>query len=203
MSLSANEPRRASLDGAPLRSAEQLRSELATLVFTPDRLVIVKGGPAARRAYIDRSLARLYPARAHIAIDYATAVGQRNAALRRVALGLSDRDVLCAVDGPGRRPRHDPDGVQGRRDRAPPTRLRRSCRGARSRGRVARLRRGAPDDHDARGSARARHRARHDGRGTPSGRDRGSLRRHETSAPSARRASSASPFSPCFSPRPS
>ena len=94
MTLSANEPRRASLDGAPLRSVEQLRSELSTLVFTPDRLVIVKGGPAARRAYVDRSLARLYPARAHVAIDYATAVGQRNAALRRVALGLSERDAL-------------------------------------------------------------------------------------------------------------
>ncbi len=95
VSLSTSEPRRASLDGAPLRSAEQLRAELATLVFTPDRLVIVKGGPAARRAYVDRSLARLYPARAHVAIDYATAVGQRNAALRRVALGLSDREVLA------------------------------------------------------------------------------------------------------------
>ena len=95
VSLSANEPKRASLDGALLRSSEELRAELATLVFTPDRLVIVKGGPGARRAYIDRSLARLYPARAHVAIDYATAVGQRNAALRRVALGLSDRDVLA------------------------------------------------------------------------------------------------------------
>jgi DNA replication and repair protein RecF len=95
VSLSTSAPRRATLDGAPLRSAEQLRSELATLVFTPDRLVIVKGGPAARRAYVDRSLARLYPARSHVAIDYATAVGQRNAALRRVALGLSDRDVLA------------------------------------------------------------------------------------------------------------
>ncbi len=95
VSLGATEARQASLDGATLRSAEQLRSELATLVFTPDRLVIVKGGPAARRAYIDRSLARLYPARAHIAIDYAAAVGQRNAALRRVALGVSDREVLA------------------------------------------------------------------------------------------------------------
>jgi len=95
VALSASEPRRATLDGATLRSAEQLRAELATLVFTPDRLVIVKGGPAARRAYIDRSLARLYPARAHVAIDYATAVGQRNAALRRVSVGLSDRDVLA------------------------------------------------------------------------------------------------------------
>ena len=78
-----------------LRSAEQLRGELATLVFTPDRLVVVKGGPAARRAYLDRSLGRLYPARAHVSLDYGAAVGQRNAALRRVALGISDRDVLA------------------------------------------------------------------------------------------------------------
>jgi len=95
VSLSATEPKRARLDGAVLRSAEALRGELATLVFTPDRLVVVKGGPATRRAYVDRSLARLYPARAHLPLDYATAVGQRNAALRRVALGLSDRDVLA------------------------------------------------------------------------------------------------------------
>jgi DNA replication and repair protein RecF len=95
VSLSATEPKRARLDGAVLRSAEQLRSELATLVFTPDRLVVVKGGPAARRAYIDRSLGRLYPARAHVSLDYGAAVGQRNAALRRVALGISERDVLA------------------------------------------------------------------------------------------------------------
>ena len=95
VSLSGNEPKRARLDGAVLRSAEQLRGELATLVFTPDRLVVVKGGPAARRAYIDRSLGRLYPARAHISLDYAAAVGQRNAALRRVAMGVSHRDALA------------------------------------------------------------------------------------------------------------
>ena len=95
VALSATEPKRARLDGATLRSAEQLRSELATLVFTPDRLVVVKGGPAARRAYIDRSLGRLYPARAHVSVEYAAAVGQRNAALRRVALGVSDREVLA------------------------------------------------------------------------------------------------------------
>ena len=95
VTLSTTEPKRARLDGAILRSAEQLRSELATLVFTPDRLVVVKGGPAARRAYLDRSLGRLYPARAHIALDYAAAIGQRNAALRRVAAGASQRDALA------------------------------------------------------------------------------------------------------------
>ncbi len=93
--LSTSEPKRARLDGAVLRSAEQLRTELATLVFTPDRLVVVKGGPAARRAYLDRSLGRLYPARAHLPVDYGAALGQRNAALRRVGLGLSGADVLA------------------------------------------------------------------------------------------------------------
>jgi len=81
------------MNGAP-RSAEQLRSELSTLAFTPDRLVVVKGGPAARRAYFDRAVARLYPSRAALATEYAAAVAQRNAALRRTALGLSSPAAL-------------------------------------------------------------------------------------------------------------
>jgi DNA replication and repair protein RecF len=86
--------KRAKLNGAPLRSAEQLRSEVATLVFTPDRLAVVKGGPSARRAYFDRTLGRLLPARSQLPIEYAAAVGQRNAALRRVAVGVSTRDAV-------------------------------------------------------------------------------------------------------------
>ena len=88
------EGKRARLNGAPLRSAEALRSEVATLVFTPDRLAVVKGGPAARRAYLDRSLARLFPSRAPLPLEYGQAVGQRNAALRRVAAGVSSRDAI-------------------------------------------------------------------------------------------------------------
>ena len=63
-------------------------------MFTPDRLAVVKGGPAARRAYFDRALGRLQPARAGLPQDYASALAQRNAALRRVQLGLSDRAAL-------------------------------------------------------------------------------------------------------------
>jgi DNA replication and repair protein RecF len=82
------------LNGAPLRAAEQLRHEVSTLVFTPDRLAVIKGGPATRRAYFDRVLGRLAPARASLPTEYAAAVGQRNAALRRVAAGLSTRDAI-------------------------------------------------------------------------------------------------------------
>jgi len=87
--------KKAKVNGAPLRAAEQLRGEVAALVFTPDRLSIVKGSPVVRRAYFDRVLARLFPARATLPVEYAAAVGQRNAALRRVAASLSSRDALA------------------------------------------------------------------------------------------------------------
>jgi DNA replication and repair protein RecF len=94
VTLRAGGPKRATVDGAALRPAEQLRSQVSTLVFTPDRLAVVKGGPAVRRAYLDRALGRLLPARAGLPAAYGAALAQRNAALRRVALGHSTRDAL-------------------------------------------------------------------------------------------------------------
>lgn len=94
VTVQLGEGKRAKLNGAPLRAAEQLRSEVATLVFTPDRLAVVKGAPAVRRAYFDRALGRLAPARAPLPTEYGAAVAQRNAALRRIAGGFSSRDAL-------------------------------------------------------------------------------------------------------------
>ncbi len=94
LTLRAEQGKRALLNGAQLRAAEQLRHEVSTLVFTPDRLAVVKGGPAVRRAYFDRALARIFPARAGLSADYAAAVAQRNAALRRIGSGLSSLDAL-------------------------------------------------------------------------------------------------------------
>lgn len=88
------EGKRARLNGAPVRAAEQLRTEVSTLVFTPDRLGVVKGAPAVRRAYVDRVLGRLAPARASLPAEYGAAVAQRNAALRRAAGGYSSRDAI-------------------------------------------------------------------------------------------------------------
>lgn len=92
--VSMREAKRVSLDGVALASTEELRSRLHALVFTPDRLAVVKGGPATRRAYFDRVLARLLPARAETPLAYGRALGQRNACLRRVAGGISGRDAL-------------------------------------------------------------------------------------------------------------
>jgi DNA replication and repair protein RecF len=95
VTLQLGEGKRAKVNGAPLAAAEQLRAEVAVLVFTPDRLAVVKGGPAVRRAYFDRTLGRLAPSRAPLSAEYSAAVAQRNAALRRIALSFSSRDALA------------------------------------------------------------------------------------------------------------
>jgi DNA replication and repair protein RecF len=94
VTLRQGQAKEALLNGARLSSTEALRREVTTLVFTPDRLAVAKGGPAARRAYFDRTLARLFPARVGVPQEYLAALAQRNAALRRVQLGLSSREAL-------------------------------------------------------------------------------------------------------------
>ncbi len=94
LTLRQGQAKEARLNGARLPSADSLRRELVTLVFTPDRLAVVKGGPATRRAYFDRVVARLFPARAGLPQEYQSALAQRNAALRRVQLRLSTADVI-------------------------------------------------------------------------------------------------------------
>jgi DNA replication and repair protein RecF len=95
LTLEAGAGKKAKVNGAMLRAAEQLRAETATLVFTPDRLGVVKGAPAVRRAYFDRALGRLTPARSQLSTDYGAAVAQRNASLRRIGGGFSTREALA------------------------------------------------------------------------------------------------------------
>src|SRR5262249_59429611 len=92
--LRRNGGREIKLNGARVERVDRLRSELATLVFTPDRLAVVKGGGAVRRAYFDRALGRLLPAQVGLPAAYGEALGQRNASLRRISLGLSTREAL-------------------------------------------------------------------------------------------------------------
>lgn len=94
LTLAGANGKKAKLNGAALPSPEGLRAAVSTLVFTPDRLTVVKGGPLARRAYFDRALGRLLPPRAPLPGEYGAALAQRNAALRRVGMGVSSRDAL-------------------------------------------------------------------------------------------------------------
>src|SRR5437763_10177288 len=56
-------------------------------VFMPDRLDLVKGAPALRRAHLDQVVAALWPSRAAARADYSRALAQRNALVARIRAG--------------------------------------------------------------------------------------------------------------------
>jgi DNA replication and repair protein RecF len=94
VTLVPGEGKRIRLNGAAVAGADALRTRLTALVFTPDRLAVVKGGPLVRRSYVDRMLGRVFPPRAPLPGEYAAVLGQRNAALRRVRAGGSTVDAI-------------------------------------------------------------------------------------------------------------
>ena len=134
LSASRDEPKRAPLDGAVLRSAEQLRRELATLVFTPDRLAVVKGGPGRAAGVLRprRSAGSTRPARTCRSSTRPRSA-QRNAALRRVAAGVSDADALEPWTAQVAELGAQLVAARPRRRRAAAAGLRRACRRARPR----------------------------------------------------------------------
>src|SRR3954453_19979264 len=72
-------PRRVTLDG---RTVERLRGESdrpLVCVFHPDRLELVKGAPASRRAHLDQVVAGLWPSRRGRAPPLCRARAPRNA----------------------------------------------------------------------------------------------------------------------------
>ena len=60
-SVSRSEGRRHLLDGNPADPATLARHRPPVAVFSPDRLALVKGPPAERRAHLDRYVAARWP----------------------------------------------------------------------------------------------------------------------------------------------
>jgi DNA replication and repair protein RecF len=97
-SVSRADGRRHLLDGGPADPRAMARQRPPVAVFSPDRLVLVKGPPAERRAHLDGFLAARWPARAELRQRYGQALAQRNALVARLAAGGSgDLDVWDAT----------------------------------------------------------------------------------------------------------
>ena len=92
------EAKRLRLDGSAVDSLAGLEARPLVSVFLPERLALVKGAPAARRAHLDQVVAALWPARAATRVAYSRALAQRNALLGRVRAGASGPGALDAWD---------------------------------------------------------------------------------------------------------
>jgi DNA replication and repair protein RecF len=92
------QPKRMRFDGAPVERLLELANRPLVSVFLPDRLELIKGAPALRRAHLDQVIAALWPARAATRRAYAQTLGQRNALLARIRGGHASRPSLSTWD---------------------------------------------------------------------------------------------------------
>ena len=89
--------KRMRVDGVAVERLVEVEGRPLVAVFLPDRLELVKGAPALRRAHLDQVVAALWPSRGETRRAYGRALAQRNALLARVRAGAS-RASLSAWD---------------------------------------------------------------------------------------------------------
>jgi DNA replication and repair protein RecF len=86
------------VDGSPVDSLSGVEVRPLVSVFLPERLELVKGAPASRRAHLDQVVAALWPSRAETRSAYSRALAQRNALVARIRAGSASPAALDAWD---------------------------------------------------------------------------------------------------------
>jgi DNA replication and repair protein RecF len=92
------EAKRMRFDGAPVERLLDLAERPLISVFLPERLELVKGPPALRRAHLDQFVTALWPARSSTRRAYSQTLAQRNAMIARIRAGHGSRSALAGWD---------------------------------------------------------------------------------------------------------
>jgi DNA replication and repair protein RecF len=90
--------KRMTSDGAPVERLLDVQDRPLLSVFLPDRLELLKGPPALRRAHLDQVVAAIWPPRADTRREYSRVLAQRNALLGRIRSGRTSRETLSTWD---------------------------------------------------------------------------------------------------------
>lgn len=86
------------IDGNSKRHLSEMIGLLNAVVFSPDDLFLMKGGPEERREFIDREIMQMAAGSYGIFQRYRRCLRQRNNALKELRDGRGDRAVLDAYD---------------------------------------------------------------------------------------------------------
>jgi DNA replication and repair protein RecF len=92
------EGKRMRVDGAPVERLLDVSVRPLVSVFLPDRLELIKGPPAVRRAHLDQLVVAMWPSRVGTRRSYAQALAQRNALIARIRAGSGSRGSLASWD---------------------------------------------------------------------------------------------------------
>jgi len=88
---------RAQVNRQPIKRTADLSAAFRVSVFSPDDLVLVKGGPAERRRYLDDLLVSLHPRHDALRADVERVLRQRGALLRQAG-GRLTGEVATTLD---------------------------------------------------------------------------------------------------------
>ncbi len=92
------QPKRMRVDGALVERLLDDPNRPLLGVFLPDRLELIKGAPAVRRAHLDQLVVALWPSRVATRRAYAQTLAQRNALISRIRAGRGSRAALSTWD---------------------------------------------------------------------------------------------------------
>jgi len=90
--------KRMTADGAQVERLLDVEIRPLISVFLPDRLELVKGPPALRRAHLDQVVAGIWPGRADTRREYSRVLAQRNALLARIRSARASQSTLATWD---------------------------------------------------------------------------------------------------------
>lgn len=90
--------KRMTADGAPVERLLDVETRPLVSVFLPDRLELIKGPPAVRRAHLDQVIAGIWPLRVGARREYSRVLAQRNALLSRIRSGRASQATLATWD---------------------------------------------------------------------------------------------------------
>ena len=80
-------------NGYKLKSASEMIGSFRSVLFYPDNLEIVKGGPEMRREFLNVAIAQCYPSYVKYYSDYKKALDNRNCLLKAASKGLYYTDA--------------------------------------------------------------------------------------------------------------
>ena len=88
-----------SVNGKTLSRTGELMGHVSGVLFAPEDLRMVKGGPEERRRFLDMAISQMRPAYYYALQSYQRALLQRNRLLRDIAADPKRRDTLPEWDG--------------------------------------------------------------------------------------------------------
>ena len=86
------------INGVKIKKLSELLGNLNIVIFTPDDINILKGGPQNRRRFLDIMISQLRPNYMHILNLYLKTIEQRNKYLRQIKEERKDENLLDIWD---------------------------------------------------------------------------------------------------------